>query len=274
MSNEFSVAVLLPTRSRTSALTDSVTSIVSRAHDTSRVQILFGFDNDDTVGLDHFEGVIQPFLDDHAVAYHAQAFESMGYAGLNRYYNHLAQSAEADWLFVWNDDAVMNTPGWDQVVAGYTGQFKLLKVHTHNEHPYSIFPVVPKPWYDLFGHLSRHQMIDAELSQIAFMLDLMQVIDVDVTHNQVELTKDSSDPLKPKIRFEGNPGNSYDFHNTAVQQQRHQDCDVVADYMKINGIDTAWWDRVKLGQQDPWEKLKQLDVNKQMTQYKIKPGIQ
>jgi hypothetical protein len=117
-------------------------------------------------------------------------------------------------------------------------------------------------------------MIDAELSQIAFMLDLMQVIDVNVTHNQVELTKDSSDPLKPKIRFEGNPGNSYDFHNTAVQQQRHQDCDVVADYMKINGIDTAWWDRVKLGQQDPWEKLKQLDVNKQMTQYKIKPGIQ
>jgi hypothetical protein len=44
--------------------------------------------------------------------------------------------------------------------------------------------------------------------------------------------------------------------------------------MKINGIDTAWWEQVKLGQQDPWEKLKQLDVNKQMTQYKIKSGVQ
>lgn len=274
MSNQYSIAVLLPTRSRTSALTDSVTSIVSRAHDSSRIQILFGFDDDDTVGLDHFEGVIQPFLDDHDVAYQAQAFESMGYAGLNRYYNHLGKHASADWLFVWNDDAVMNTRDWDQVVESYTGQFRLLKVHTHNEHPYSIFPIVPRAWFDLFGHFSRHQMIDAELSQMAFCLDLIQVIDVDVTHNQIELTNDATDPLKPKIRFEGNPANPYDFHNTAVHQQRCQDCDIISDYMKTIGMDTTWWERVKLGQQDPWEKLKQLDVNKQMIQYNIKLGAQ
>jgi hypothetical protein len=127
MSNEYSVAVLLPTRSRTTALTDSVTSIVSQAHNISRIQLLFGFDNDDTVGLDHFENVIQPFLDDHDVDYEAQVFESMGYEGLNLYYNHLAKSADADWLFVWNDDAVMETQNWDQIVSAHTGQFCLLK---------------------------------------------------------------------------------------------------------------------------------------------------
>jgi hypothetical protein len=272
MNNKYSIAILLPTRSRTTALTDSVTSIVSRAHDRSRIQLLFGFDNDDAVGLNHFENVIQPFLDDHNVNYEAQAFDSMGYAGLNLYYNHLSKSASADWLFVWNDDAVMNTQGWDQVIESYTGQFKLLKVHTHNEHPYSIFPIVPQEWYNLFGHLSRHQMIDAELSQMAFVLDLMQVIDVDVTHNQVELTKDSADPLKPKIRFEGNPANSYDFHNMTVQQQRYRDCDQIADHMKKIGLSTEWWKNVKAGQQDPWEKLQKLDINNQMRQFKMKPG--
>lgn len=270
MTNEYSIAVLLPTRSRTTALTDSVTSIVNLAQDTSRIQLLFGFDNDDEVGLAHFSNVIQPFLDEHDVDYTAEAFDSMGYAGLNRYYNHLAKSTSADWLFVWNDDAVMKTQGWDQVIASYTGQLKLLKVHTHNDHPYSIFPIVPKPWYDLFGHLSRHQMIDAELSQMAFMLDLMQVIDIDVIHNQVELTKDATDPLKPKIRFEGNPANSYDFHNVAVQQQRYQDCNTVANYMKSIGMDTTWWENIKIGRQDPWEKLKELDVNNQMKQFKMK----
>jgi hypothetical protein len=269
MSNQYSVAVLLPTRSRTSALTDSVTSIVSQARDISRIEILFGFDDDDTVGLDHFGGVIQPFLNDHNVTYHAQAFESMGYAGLNRYYNHLARSASADWLFVWNDDAVMNTPGWDQVIESYTGQFKLLKVHTHNDHPYSIFPIVPKSWYDLFGHLSRHQMIDAELSQMAYCLDLIEIVDIDVTHNQVELTKNSSDPLKPKVRFEGNSNNHWDFHNSRVTQQRYNDCETVATYIKTLGLDTAWWERVKLGQQDPWDKLRANDINKQMVQYKV-----
>lgn len=268
MTSQYSIAVLLPTRSRTQALTDSVTSIVSRAQDVSKIQILFGLDNDDQVGLAHFEGVIQPFLDDHGVSYEAQAFDSMGYAGLNRYYNHLGQAADADWLFVWNDDAVMNTQSWDQVIRSYTGQFRLLKVHTHNEHPYSIFPIVPRAWYDLFGHFSRHQMIDAELSQMAFCLDLIQVIDIDVTHNQVELTKDATDPLKPKTRFEGNPNNPWDFHNRAVTEQRYLDCDRVAEYMKSQGLDSEWWQRVKRGEQDPWEKLRALDINKQMVQYK------
>lgn len=81
MTNEYSIAVLLPTRSRTDALTSSVTSIVNLADDVSRIQILFGFDDDDQVGLDHFAKVIQPFLDQHEVTYEAQVFKSMGYAG-------------------------------------------------------------------------------------------------------------------------------------------------------------------------------------------------
>jgi len=267
MTNKYSIAVLLPTRSRTDALTTSVTSIVDLASDISHIQLIFGFDDDDEVGLNHFKTVIQPFLDQRKVEYEAQAFKSMGYAGLNRYYNHLAKSTSADWLFVWNDDAVMETKGWDLVIEQYTGKFKLLKVHTHNDHPYSIFPIMPRAWYDLMNHLSRHQMIDAELSQLAFLLDIMQVIEVDVTHNQVELTKDATDPLKPKVRFEGDPTNPIDFHHPQTSAQRYQDCDVIADYMRTIGLDASWWEGVKSGKSYAWEKLIELDVNKQMSQF-------
>jgi hypothetical protein len=269
MSNtqEYSIAVLLPTRSRTDALTTSVTSIVDLADNISRIQLIFGFDDDDKIGLNHFETVIQPFLDKRRVSYEAQAFKSMGYAGLNRYYNHLAKSTSSDWLFVWNDDAVMETQGWDSIIEQYTGKFKLLKVHTHNDHPYSIFPIMPRAWYDLTNHLSRHQMIDAELSQIAFLLDIMQVIEVDVVHNQVELTKDATDPLKPKVRFEGNPANPIDFHHPQTSARRYQDCNIIADYMQTIGLDTSWWENVKSGKSYPWEKLIALDVNKQMSQF-------
>jgi hypothetical protein len=105
---------------------------------------------------------------------------------------------------------------------------------------------------------------------MAFVLDLMQVIDVDVVHNQVELTKDKTDPLKPKIRFEGNPGNPYDFHNPKVQHQRYTDCDVISNYMKDNGLDTTWWENVKSGKQYPWTRLQELDVNGQMKQFQMK----
>jgi hypothetical protein len=164
----------------------------------------------------------------------------------------------------------METKEWDRIIAQYTGQFKLLKVHTHNDHPYSIFPIVPKTWYDLMNHLSRHQMIDAELSQMAFLLDVMQVIDVDVTHNQVELTKDATDPLKPKVRFEGDPNNPYDFHNPKVQAQRMQDSSIVSNYMKTIGLDTSWWESVISGKVNAWEKLIELDVNRQMNQFVMK----
>jgi hypothetical protein len=267
MKNEYSIAVLLPTRSRTDALTASVTSIVDLADNISRIQLIFGFDDDDRIGLDHFTKVIQPMLDKHGVSYEAQSFKSMGYAGLNRYYNHLAKSTSADWLFVWNDDAVMETQGWDSVIEQYTGKFKLLKVHTHNDHPYSIFPIMPRVWYDLMHHLSRHQMIDAELSQMAFLLDIMQVIEVDVVHNQVELTKDATDPLKPKVRFEGDPTNPIDFHHPQTSAQRYQDCDAIADYMRSIDLDTTWWEGVKSGKSYAWEKLIALDVNKQMNQF-------
>lgn len=264
MSSSYSVAVLLPTRSRTHALTTSVVSIVEKAADASRIQIIFGFDNDDQTGLNHFVNHIQPWLDDRDIDYEALAFDSMGYAGLNKYYNELAKSADADWLFVWNDDAVMETTGWDLEIEKYTGQFRLLKVHTHNEHPYSIFPIIPRAWFDYLGHLSRHQMIDAEISQTAFMLDLMTVINVDVTHNQVELTKDSTDPLKPKTRFEGDPNNPQDFHNLAIVNQRLADCEKLSSLCKQLEIDITFWENVKANRQDPWQRLKELDINGHM----------
>lgn len=270
MTNEYSIAVLLPTRARTDALTKSVTSIINQADNLETIQIIFGFDNDDTIGLNHFTSVIQPILDKHSVSYEAMAFDSMGYAGLNRYYNYMSQHADADWLFVWNDDAVMNTKGWDTVISKYTGQFRLLKVHTHLDHPYSIFPIVPRAWADQMKHLSRHQMIDAELSQMAFCLDLMEVIEVDVTHEQSELTGQDDDTSKSKIRFEGNPLNPYDFHNPQVSQQRYNDCESLSRFMHSIGIDITFWENVKAGKQYPWEKLIALDVNKQMSQFSIK----
>lgn len=265
---EYNVAVLLPTRGRTTGLTDSVTSIVGKAQDRQRIQFIFGFDDDDSVGLEHFENVIQPFLNDHDVDYEAQVFTSMGYEGLNRYYNHLAKSADADWFFVWNDDATMETQGWDKIVESYTGRFKILKVHTHNEHPYSIFPIVPRIWFDTLGVLSRHQMIDAEISQNAYMLDIMQIVDIDVVHEQSELTGKNDATSQRKYRFEGDPNDPRDFHFITTARQRIADCKTLNQIKSSMNLDTSFLERILEGKQDPWEKLKANDINGHMYQFK------
>ncbi len=262
--SQYNAAILLPTRGRTQGLTDSVTTMVNLAQHPDGIQFIFGFDDDDTIGLDHFENVIRPFLDQHSVDYEAQVFASMGYEGLNRYYNHLASSADADWLFVWNDDATMETSGWDAVVSKYTGQFRILKVHTHNEHPYSIFPIVPRLWFDTLGVLSRHQMIDAEVSQNAYMLDVIEIVDIDVKHEQSELTGQHDATSRRKNRFEGNPEDPRDFHFIHTARQRIADCKILNEVKHSLGMDSSFFERILAGTQDPWEKLKANDINQHM----------
>jgi len=267
MTNLYQISVLLPTRGRTTALTNSIESLVTNCSNTDNIEILLGLDQDDTIGRDHFLTQIKPYLDNAGVAYCAIEFEPMGYTGLNRYYNGLAEKSQADWLFVWNDDAVMNTQGWDQVVDQYQGQFRLLKIHTHNEHPYSIFPIYPREWYDLFGFLARHQMIDAELSQIAYMLDLMTIVEIYATHDRADLTGNNKDStFQDKVIYEGNPDNPLDFHHVNYTTARKQDCETISQYLQNKGHDMKFWQAVKAGTQNPWEKLRANDINNQCVQ--------
>jgi hypothetical protein len=102
----------------------------------------------------------------------------------------------------------------------------------------------------------------------------MQVIDVDVVHNQVELTKDAKDPLKPKVRFEGDPTNPIDFHYPQNTFFRVDRCNTIAEYMKTLGLDTSWWEGVKSGKNYAWQKLAELDVNRQMSQFVMRLDTQ
>jgi hypothetical protein len=113
-------------------------------------------------------------------------------------------------------------------------------------------------------------MIDAELSQIGYMLDLIKIIDINVTHDRPDLTDIEPDATnKERVLFEGNPNNPQDFHNPQVTIRRMKDCDIIAEHLNKKGQDTSFWTNVKAGTQDPWEKLRANDINKQMVQFML-----
>jgi hypothetical protein len=270
-SSEYKIAVLLPTRGRTVALTRSVLSLVNRAVDISSIELLFGLDEDDTAGIEHFETELQPQLDQRGIAYQALSFPPLGYSRLNDYVNTLALAANADWLVFWNDDAVMDSTGWDRTITDHTGEFKLLAFHTHRDHPYSIFPIVPRAWLDVLGYLSLHQLNDAWLSQQAYLLDVWERIPVWVTHDRADLTGNNKDvTFQNRIMFEGNPADPRDFNHRNAVQARLADCEKLAQYMESQGISTQWWRDVLAHKQDPWVKMNQNDVNRQVTQFPVK----
>lgn len=267
--HQYNIAVLLPTRGRTTALSRSVMSLVNRAHTLPNIQFLFGFDDDDTVGIDHWQKELEPWLRSRGAQYQAHSFEPIGYIRLNEYVTELAKASDARWLMFWNDDAIMESLHWDKEIMSHDGSFNVLAVHTHREHPYSIFPIVPRAWLDLFGYMSPHQLSDAYISQVAYMLDIWKRIEVWVTHDRYDLTGNNrDDTFLNRPQLENRPDDPEDFHSNKWHWRRINDAEKLATYLRAQGQDMTWWDDVKANRQDPWEKLSANDINKQMTQSK------
>lgn len=269
MDQKFDIAILLPTRGRCEMLDRSLRSLIDYADNIDRIQFLFGFDNDDEIGTDFFAKEIQPMLDDIGADYTALSFTPVGYVRLHEYVNELARQADARWMVFWNDDAIMQTEHWDTEIMKWEGQFKLLAFHTHNDHPYSIFPIVPHDWLKQLGYLSQHQLNDAWLSQQAYMLDIWERIPVWVEHDRHDLTgNNGDDTFNKRVIYEGNPLDPRDFHSQDNIRKRHEDCAKLAEYLeKERGMSMKFFADIFRGTQDPWEKLKLNDVNKQMMQF-------
>lgn len=267
---KYNVSVLLATRGRTDALKRSVDSLLDLAVTPDRVQILFAFDRDDEHGLKFFQDTYQAELTQRRVSFTAMSFDRMGYTGLHRYSNTLAKHAPAHWHMIWNDDAVMQTQGWDSEIMQYQGQFRLLAVHTHRDHPYSIFPITPRAWYDCLGYISPHPSQDAWVSQQAYMLNIYQRIPVWVVHDRFDLTGNNQDSTYQERKImEGRPHEPGDYHHRDMQTLRMTDCHRLAKMLKHQyAHDVTFWENVVNGLQDPWVRLKENDVNRQMVQFK------
>lgn len=260
------ISVLIPTRGRTKALETSIMSLINNADDVSRFEIFFGFDDDDTDTSSWCIENLVPMLIEHGVEYHVMEFPRLGYIRLNEYINEMAKSAMGRWLFFWTDDTIMNTPGWDKIISSHD-KFKLLRIPSHNQHPYAIVPIVPRKWFEMFGYMSAHQLTDTWVSQISYMLDIVEHLPIDVTHDRFDITGNNNDSTYQERRYlEGNINDPRDFNHAAWRQHRINDCNKIADYLEKQGEDMSWWRNVQKGLQDPWAKMcsKEIDPNGQI----------
>ena len=261
------ISILLPTRGRTDQLKSSIESLIQLADDPESIEFLFGFDNDDMSSYEWFENNIAHVIDQAGSTYTSLQFKPVGYENLHVYVNQLAARAQGNWFVFWNDDAVMKSPGWDSIINSHTGQFCLQAFNTHNLHPYSIFPIVPREWFDVIGHLSRHQLNDAWLSQIAWLLDIVERIDVKVDHNRYDLTGDNNDStFKNRRIFEGNVSDPRDFNYVENRNKRLVEAQQLAKYLATKGYTLDHWNNAIIGKTDPWAKMLASDINGHLTQ--------
>lgn len=258
MPSDTLISILLPTRGRKETLKNSLESLISKAAQPTRLELLLGLDDDDQTTTEYIKTEIAPMLMKYNVECRANIFKPLGYENLHTYVNTLAGYSNGEWLFFWNDDAIMNSEGWDDIIRSYDGQFKLLApTDNHNGHPYAIFPIVPRDWYMLIDHLSQNAQNDAWLSHIAYMLDIFERTEVNVTHDRADITGNNDDPTFQNRKYmEGNPDDPRDFGHAKMQQARVATAYKLAWYLDKIGQHSDWWVNVVAGKQDPFEKMK------------------
>ncbi|MDB4335335.1 hypothetical protein OAA05_00685 [bacterium] len=251
------ISILLPTRGRTELLRKSLNTLVSKASNPERLEILFGVDEDDQGVIDFIKEEIAEDLKKVGIEARASIFKPLGYENLHIYVNTLAGAASGDWMFFWNDDCLMVSDGWDEVIDQYNGQFKLLgPKDNHNGHPYAILPIVPRDWFILMGHLSQNTQNDAWLSHIAYMLDIFERVDFEFIHDRADITGNNDDEtFRNRKYMEGNPNDPKDFGHTDMQNARVNSAHKIAWFLDKMGTPSEFWENVKEGKQDPFEKM-------------------
>jgi hypothetical protein len=96
----------------------------------------------------------------------------------------------------------------------------------------------------------------------------MKIIEIDVTHDRADLTGNNADENAEKKKYlEGNPNDPRDLYHNNFKMHRGDDAERLSVYMKSVGIDTSWWEGVKIGTNDPATLLTKNDPNGQTCRF-------
>lgn len=134
------ISVLVPSRGNPDDLQRSVESLRGLADRPGEIEVWVGADRDDpdTAAMAGYIGC------------DVELFDRQGYRGLHVYYQRLAELASGDWLLVWNDDAVMLTPGWDAVLSRLPAGALVADLQSHHS-PMVCFPAVRREAMAMLG---------------------------------------------------------------------------------------------------------------------------
>jgi hypothetical protein len=170
---------LLPTRRRAELCIGSIESIFKNSNDKNCFEILLAFDDDDQESRE----MVEKYCIDNNIIHNIQVSKRYGYENLHEYVNNLCLVASGEMLWLWNDDARMETSGWDVLLEKY-GADKVIDFK-NNHYPF-IFPLVPKKYVDCLGHFSLSAHNDTWI-EIIFKKNLNMAIfidDVELYHNR------------------------------------------------------------------------------------------
>jgi len=168
------ISFLLPTRNRPEKLKKLLLSLKETCNNINNYEVVLVFDNDDTAHINEFNNLNKNFN------YQTIIMNRVGYDNLHIYYNEACKIAKGNWLWPWNDDcSEMLSKDWDLIVEEYNNKFCILNPWNTRScdsgylQSHTMFPVVPKKYVELLGHLSPWNHYDTYTERVVSGLNLL-----------------------------------------------------------------------------------------------------
>ena len=107
------ISVSLPTRGRPTLLTQAIHSLHEKSAFPDKIEYLFRADTDDKETIEACTSLV------HSLPQATLVVEprGAGYVNIHHWHGRLCQLARGDWLLIFNDDAIMTTPRWDEIIS-------------------------------------------------------------------------------------------------------------------------------------------------------------
>lgn len=156
------VSVLIPSRGRPHKLCTTIASLLKTASIPSDVEILVRADLDDELLLSYVSKFAR-FDNVHFLV----GRRGNGYLDANIFWNELARFATGRWLVCFNDDAIMESPGWDAELERHETDSGLCLVHPYDNYNRTSFPIVTRAVYETLGHIAVFPGVDTWMNRVA-----------------------------------------------------------------------------------------------------------
>ena len=195
MPNYF-ITMVLPTRKRTAMVKKSIAGLLELANDPTRINIAIAYDSDDKESDHYFTSNPWKLLVENTGAtQEVHRIERLGWTALHEYYNFLATNIDSEWYFIWNDDAFMQTQGWDQEIYDNKDYRGLISMESNGKRPDStLFPCVPKQWVNTFNMIGMNP-VDQWIQDITYEIGCYKRINAKIFHDHFQFTGNNNDEV-------------------------------------------------------------------------------
>jgi len=195
VTNHF-ITMLLPTRKRTAMVKKSITTVLELANNPTCIHIAIAYDSDDDESDNYFTSNAWKLLVENTGAtQEVHKIERLGWTALHEYYNFLATNIVSDWYFIWNDDAFMQTQGWDNEIIEHKHYQGLISMECNGKRPDStLFPCVSKQWVDTFGMIGMNP-VDQWIQDITYEIGCYKRINSKIFHDHFQFTGNNDDEV-------------------------------------------------------------------------------